>query len=62
VRPERVNKWPNSITYDDDDDDDDDDSNMKLRETPSSGSEVPPYRRTDGNTDMTKLKVFSQFV
>jgi hypothetical protein len=26
VRPERVNKWPNSISdYDDDEDDDDDD-------------------------------------
>jgi hypothetical protein len=24
MRPERVNKWPNSMTDDDDDDDDDD--------------------------------------
>jgi hypothetical protein len=24
VRPERVNKWPNNMTYDNDDDDDDD--------------------------------------
>jgi hypothetical protein len=27
VRPERVNKWPNSMKIDDDDDDDDDDDN-----------------------------------
>jgi hypothetical protein len=28
VRPERVNKWPNSMTDDDDDDDDDDDEDV----------------------------------
>jgi len=30
VRPEQVNKWPNSMTDDDDDDDDDDDVSFKF--------------------------------
>jgi len=33
VRPERVKKWPNSMTYDDDDDDDYDDDITQGNET-----------------------------
>jgi len=32
-------------------------SNIKTHENPSSGSPVVPCRRTDGQTDMTKLIV-----
>ena len=32
-------------------------SNIKFHKDPSGGSHVVPFGRTDGQTDMTKLKV-----